>query len=962
MVELERMESKDECSEKNRLSLVPGTETKLRSSWVAQTQMEPSKPRILLEVLSPSGTRLVFFLLYGAFAFAIWLGRVSRLTESAKKTCVARASVVNDTVRWRGELTNLGELFGSVALEGRFPNGTNATAGDETVGYAIWVEASQKKKNSKKWSDVLSLAKETATVRSSDADFGRSTFITQGDDPPPEASWSSSYGVLRSARLASWYQNMEAAPSRSRVHAYSVTIDFCTTLQDDDDLLDDDPAAGVVKTMSAGGSSRCPLVSPGLREALEMGGELRAAYDDVSRLETLGAKLARFGLVAAWLVITAAWLPQATAKRREAYARRKQGRSPSFAGGAFTAADVVADDNDRAGFARLLVLVISLLLFIDPIDCCIQFAPHDADVPPVVAFLSFASRRFGEGGLLAALLLMADGDGTAADRIRRCVELTKQRAVVGDDPPGPRRRRAPHLDEEAFEGNYKPPLNATLPSEVDYDPHDDDVATEEDEDERRHRLAVSVVRVARQRHQRLHDEEEEKIKEEPLLRETTTTRASRSDSELEDLLDFFEEQQQQQRGAPPSSSLASWLLSSASGGQQRRHHQENQENDDNDARSSAAISNAARSSAARSSEGSSSARAARAEWRRRRRWWERCKRVVRRQWWVVFPTLYVFCSVMALGLRFPSLWGLDRAPTLALASWPTSALMQFVGFSLVVVVSVVTWAAFFVGLLWRAARRLEAAPYLLTRRHQLAYRFFVLQSFLVAGVAIASYAALVVKLVSRYRQSIATVTGTDHKRSFRRAVRDLASALEALVADDVRDLASAFFFLHLRRPPLLLKSAAPSGKPLRRGRRRGEVGLRELLRRRRRDRRPDLPPALPPPGGDVSSRPRPSRAERRRGPRPRPRRLRGALRHDRAQRRQKTPRMAPRRPRPRRHTRKRPRLPRRTPGLLRRRYRAMARQGRRRGLLRLRRQTRFFLVGSQAFPAVVVFRLCFGSS
>ena len=697
--------------------------------------VEPSRPRILLEVLSPAGTRLVFFLLYGAFAFAIWLGRVSRLEESAKKTCVAHATTMNETVSWRGELTNLGELFGSVALEARLPNGTNATT--ETLGYYLRVRASPKKKPHRRWQDVL-METDATTVRASDPDFDRSAVIQEV------------LPVTRSARLASWYQNMEAPPSRSRVHSYSVTVDFCCPATD---WID----PGQERT-------ECPLVTPDLRSALEMGGELHVAYDDVSRLGTFGAKLARIAVVAAWVAIAIAWLPQALFKRRDADQRRKAGRSPNATGlggggggGVWTPQDIVADENDKAGFSRLFLLLISLLLYIDPLDCCVQIAPTKADIPPVVAFLSFASRRFGEAGLLAALLLMADGDGTAADRIRRCFELTKiQQQKNGSSTPARVTFQEPTReddDDDQGGGYYKaPPLNQTLPSEVDGG-EPDDVATDDDTSERH----VSVVRVARRRIQEHRD----------------GARPSPSfDSDLDDLLGFFEEQQHQHRKGDRS-----WFP-------RLRPDDDDEKMDLLENPSEVSIS----------SEGDDSMME---EWRRHRhrRRFDRYKRMVVKHWWLVFPGLYVFCSVYALGLRFPSLWNLKRPPTLALASWPTSALMQFVGSSLVVVVAVVAWAVLFVGLLWRAARRLEAAPYLLTRRHQLAYRFFVLQSFLVAGVAIASYAALTVKLVSRYHQSIATATGTaTSKHSRRAALRDLASALEALVADDVRDLASAFFF------------------------------------------------------------------------------------------------------------------------------------------------------------------------
>ena len=687
--------------------------------------LEPSRPRILLEVLSPSGTRLVFFILYGAFAFAIWLGRVTRLHESGKRYSPARASApVNDTVSWTGKLIDLGELFGSVALEARFPNGTNATSLDETLGYALRVKASQKPNpawRSGTWQEVLSEKKATASVKTSDPTFGLSTALRL--DNPDDKETSSHYIVSRAARLSSWYQNMEAAPSRSRVHSYAVVADFCCPVrQFEEEEQDPD----------------CPFVSPGLREALEAGGELRVAYDDVSRLETPGLKLARFGLVAAWLAIAVAWLPQATMKRREARKNR--------AGGTWTSQDIVADENDKENFARLILLVISLLLFIDALDCCIQFAPHKADIPPLWAFLSFASRRFGEAGLLGALLLAADGEGAAANRIRLCYDrdnakkqLRRSASSAASSASSFTTTVVPPSEVQKSEvQKYEPPTGNNHPLEV-----DDDLVTNDedlDEEERRHRLAISVVRAATEWQSRRRRNTRGAPPPPP------PPSAQQQLENNEDVLDYDSELEDLLR------------------------HEEQDDDDDS------VVNSMQRR-------------------RFRRRHLRHCGRICQRHWWLLFPLMYVVCSVAALGLRFPSLWGLHRAPTLALASWPTSALMQFVAYSLAVMVSVVGWAICFVWLLWRAATRLEKAPYLLTRRHQLAYRFFVLQASLVAGVAIASYAALVVKLVSRYREEIATATSAGNSTNSRRhALRDLASALEALVADDVRDLASAFFF------------------------------------------------------------------------------------------------------------------------------------------------------------------------
>ncbi|KAJ8609468.1 hypothetical protein CTAYLR_005454 [Chrysophaeum taylorii] len=553
----------------------------------------PAAPRILLEVLSPGGTRFMFFVVYASFAIAIWQNAVTTLSVKARRTVRARVEVLPGRIWWQAEAGNLGEVFGTVSVSARFPNATNATAGDEKLGYSIFVKASKAKHatDSSSWSDVLRRHKETVTARPAQND--------DDDDDDDDASSSAEDKVWQATQLASWYQNMEAPPSRSRVHSYEVAVEYC---------FDD--------------GSECPGASPALRAALAAGGEVEIGYNDVSHLETTGAKVARACLIAAWVAIFAAWFPHA---RRE------------------------------YGAARHALLLASLALFIDPVDCGVQFAPRAADVPPVVAFLSFASRRLGEAGLLAALLVAADADGAAA---RRVGDAWRDRA---------NRRRG-------------------------------DV---------RASLLRSLVRAA---------------------------------------------------------------------GEWRRRVDETFSDDDDDDVAPARGSG--------------------------RRLVVYCLEYA----YLAIPLAYVFCGVAALGLRFPSLWGNDRAPTLALTNWPHSALREFVAFSLGIVLAVVAWAACFAYLLWRAQRRLAAAPYLATRRYQLTYRFFVLQAILVAGVAVASYAVLLIELVRGYRRSIAVLTTGGG--STRKALEDLAGALEALVADDVRDLGMAFFFevyvgllLYLHLPP-----------------------------------------------------------------------------------------------------------------------------------------------------------------
>ena len=90
--------------------------------------------------------------------------------------------------------------------------------------------------------------------------------------------------------------------------------------------------------------------------------------------------------------------------------------------------------------------------------------------------------------------------------------------------------------------------------------------------------------------------------------------------------------------------------------------------------------------------------------------------------------VYGFCGVWAVFLQFPTLWGSDRPPTLALVSWPAGSLRAFAAAALGAVASGLAWGVLFVCLIVRAGRRLAAAPYARTRRHQLAFRFFALRS------------------------------------------------------------------------------------------------------------------------------------------------------------------------------------------------------------------------------------------
>ena len=335
-----------------------------------------SAPKILLEVLSPGGTRLLFLVMYASCALAIWRYNSARTAAEARHE--ARASVaveplgdgvpasVGSRAVWHARLSSLGALFGTTALAVQYPNATvNATTDDDAalthlVSYAVTVEASRDgyERASGRWSSVLERRRETCEV----------AYASPGDG----------VAVLPTA-LASWYQNMEAAPSRSGVRSLQVWVDFCLPVD------------------AAAYNGACHVVQPEVAKLLAAGGQFRATYSDVDSLDTSGEAIARVALLGIWAVIAAAWLPYGLGQIRE---RRR---------------DAAAGDGAAP---RLVLLLFGLLLFVDPVDCIVEMLPERTFVPPAVAFGSFASRRFGETCLLAAFLLAADGDGAAASRVR----------------------------------------------------------------------------------------------------------------------------------------------------------------------------------------------------------------------------------------------------------------------------------------------------------------------------------------------------------------------------------------------------------------------------------------------------------------------------------------------------------------------------------------------------------------
>ena len=143
----------------------------------------------------------------------------------------------------------------------------------------------------------------------------------------------------------------------------------------------------------------------------------------------------------------------------------------------------------------------------------------------------------------------------------------------------------------------------------------------------------------------------------------------------------------------------------------------------------------------------------------------------------------------------------------------------------------------FVCLIVRAGRRLAAAPYARTRRHQLAFRFFALQASLVALFVVFSFGIGFVDLWRDYRSDFMAFV----KHGDARAVKDLAGALEALVTDDVRDLAEAYCFAVYVALLLYVNLPPPQNNDLLTSR---EVVRDERIDKRRRRRRPHARPAF----------------------------------------------------------------------------------------------------------------------
>lgn len=316
------------------------------------------EPKILLEVLSPGGARLVFLLVYACCAVAIW--QYYTASRATVKRTVQTVDVIrsDDNYVWRARFSALGDVQGTVSLRASYPNRTmirdaNATMDDDVhddddavttstqpITYDIDVWASKlgwaSPLKGDDWTTVLWRRRETAWLARADGDV-----------------------LASSTRVVSWYQRSESVPSRSRVHGFLVELTYCAPLNT---------------------TARCAGVDATTRQTLAAGGDLELKYSDLQPLTTPARSAARILLLLVWGVLACAWAPYVCK------------------GGAF----------------HLTLLLVGLLLFADPVDCVVEALPCSTKIMPFIAFVSRIGRRLGEATLLAALLLAADADGRAA--------------------------------------------------------------------------------------------------------------------------------------------------------------------------------------------------------------------------------------------------------------------------------------------------------------------------------------------------------------------------------------------------------------------------------------------------------------------------------------------------------------------------------------------------------------------
>ena len=108
----------------------------------SEPSVEEEEPKILLEVLSPGGARLVFLLVYACCAIAIaqyaLAARVTKATATALSGQTLDVISQDDATIWLARFPALGDVQGNVALRAIYPNQTaihdsNTTVDDDAV-------------------------------------------------------------------------------------------------------------------------------------------------------------------------------------------------------------------------------------------------------------------------------------------------------------------------------------------------------------------------------------------------------------------------------------------------------------------------------------------------------------------------------------------------------------------------------------------------------------------------------------------------------------------------------------------------------------------------------------------------------------------------------------------------------------------------------------------------------------
>ena len=326
----------------------------------SEPSIEEEEPKILLEVLSPGGARLVFLLVYACCAVAIaqyaLAARATKATATALSGQTLDVISQDDATIWLARFPALGDVQGNVALRAIYPNQTavhdaNVTADDDATVDDDAVAASTL---------PVTYDIDVWATRSRNAGLGDAkTVVLQRNS---ETAYMNSEGgdvLATSTKVASWYQRSESVPSRSRVHGFLVQLTYC---------------------VPANATQRCAAVDAATRQMIAKGGDLVLKYHDLKPLTTPARAAARILLLVWWGLLFTAWAP---------YIR-------------------------RGGALYLSLLLVGLLFFADPVDCVVEALPRSTKIPPLVAFCSRVGRRLGEATLLAALLLAADADGRAA--------------------------------------------------------------------------------------------------------------------------------------------------------------------------------------------------------------------------------------------------------------------------------------------------------------------------------------------------------------------------------------------------------------------------------------------------------------------------------------------------------------------------------------------------------------------